>query len=370
MEFAVNRADVLEEMTLLQGAVAPKATVPILNNVLIAAEDGVIALAATDLEVGLRTKCAAVIGKLGAVTIPAKRLFEIIRALPDKEIKFKTGESNWVTISCGSSRFRVAGLPREDFPHVPDPPPAAAVIRGPALGQLIQQTVFAISNEDSRYTLNGALMVFEGSAVTMVATDGHRLAHVRIPLALAAPVEEKRSSLVPKKALVEVLKILAASDKDAEARFAASENHFFFGVGEREVASRQLTGQFPNFEAVLPKNNPITFAVNRANIADAIKRAAILADERSRAVKFTLDDNHLHIESGSADLGQADETLDIAYQGTSMTIAFNNEYLLDFLAATEAEEVHLKLKDAESAAEWCSTGLAVDTRYVVMPMRV
>src|SRR4029077_364037 len=177
MEFTVRKFDLLQELSLIQGVVERKTTIPILANVLIRAEGGEIGIAATDLEIGLKSVCVSKTTVPGTMTLPAKRLFEIVRALPDKEIKFKRGEANWVAVTCGSSRFRIAGLPQEDFPALPEPKPVVAKIPADALARLISRTIFAISTEDSKYTLSGALLLLKPGSITMVATDGHRLAH-------------------------------------------------------------------------------------------------------------------------------------------------------------------------------------------------
>ena len=171
MEFTVRKFDLLQELTLIQGVVERKTTIPILANVLLHAEGGELRIAATDLETGLKSMCASKTTVPGTITLPAKRLFEIVRALPDKEIKFKRGEANWVAVTCGSTRFRIAGLPQEDFPTLPEPKPIAGKIPADVLAKLILRTIFAISTEDSKYTLSGALLLLKPGSITMVATE-------------------------------------------------------------------------------------------------------------------------------------------------------------------------------------------------------
>src|SRR5688572_22190568 len=178
MEFTVKKFDFLQELTLIQGVVERKTTIPILANVLLRAEGPDLGILATDLEIGLKSVCPIKLTTPGTMTLPAKRLYEIVRALPDKEIKFKRGEANWVALTCGSSRFRIAGLPQEDFPALAQPKPAVAKIPAEVFSKLMTRTVFAISSEDSKYTLSGALLLLKPGSITMVATDGHRLAHV------------------------------------------------------------------------------------------------------------------------------------------------------------------------------------------------
>src|SRR5215467_12632275 len=213
MEFTVRKFDLLQELTLIQGVVERKTTIPILANVLVRAEGGELGVVATDLDIGLRSVCPSKTVVSGTITLPAKRLFEIVRALPDKEIKFKRGDANWVTVTCGTSRFRMAGLPQEDFPALPQPKGTAIKVPAGALSKLITRTIFAISTEDSKYTLSGALLVLKPGSITMVATDGHRLAHVEKSEPFDDVSEEFRI-LVPKKAMGELVKMVAESDAD------------------------------------------------------------------------------------------------------------------------------------------------------------
>jgi DNA polymerase III subunit beta len=368
MEFTVKKFDLLQELTLIQGVVERKTTIPILANVLIRAEGSELEIIATDLEIGLKTACPLKTTHPGSMTLPAKRLYEIIRALPDKEIKFKRGEANWVTLTCGTSRFRIAGLPQEDFPALPEPPASTVKIPSDVLLKLITRTVFAISTEDSKYTLSGALLVLKPESITMVATDGHRLAYVE----KAEPVEVKEELriLIPKKAMGELSRMIAETDNE-RIGFSRDENHLFFDLGRRLLVARMLTGQFPNFEAVLPRGNDRSIAVNRDDINAAIRRVAILSDERSRTVKLAMSNGTLEITASHSDLGEAHETLEVEYSKEDLQVGFNYQYLLDFLGTADEPQVSFEFKDSESAAQ-IRTLPATDYnyRYVVMPMRI
>ena len=370
MEFTVRKFDFLQELTLIQGVVERKTTIPILANVLVRAEASGLGIIATDLEIGLKSVCAAKTTTAGVMTLPAKRLYEIIRALPDKEIKFKRGDANWVTVTCGSSRFRIAGLPQEDFPVLPEP--KANVVRIPAevLSKLITRTIFAISTEDSKYTLSGALLVLKPGSITMVATDGHRLAHVEKTEELEDVSEEIRV-LVPKKAMGELVRMISESADTEKIGFSRDDNHLFFDLGKRLLVSRMLTGQFPNYEAVLPRNNDRTFAVDREEITSAIRRVAILSDERSRTVKVAVASGSLEITASHSDLGEAHETIEIDYNKEDLQVGFNYQYLLDFLTTADEAQVNFEFKDSESAAQLRSIpSTDYNYRYVVMPMRI
>jgi DNA polymerase III subunit beta len=370
MEFTVRKFDLLQELTLIQGVVERKTTIPILANVLVKAEGGELRVAATDLEIGLKSVCPSKTTVPGTVTLPAKRLYEIVRALPDKEIKFKRGEANWVGVTCGSSRFRIAGLPQEDFPALPEPKGTIGRIPANVLAKLITRTIFAISTEDSKFTLSGALLLLKPGSVTMVATDGHRLAHIEKSEALDE-VNEEIKVLVPKKAMSELVRMISESADTDRIGFTRDDNHLFFDLGKRLLISRMLTGQFPNYEAVLPRNNDRVVTVSRDEIASAIKRVAILSDERSRTVKLALSNGSMEITASHSDLGEAHETLEVEYDKEELQVGFNYQYLLDFLTTADEPDVSFEFKDSESAAQLRTQPPSdYNYRYVVMPMRI
>src|SRR5437870_12181310 len=239
MEFTVRKFDLLQELTLIQGVVERKTTIPILANVLVRAEGGELGIVATDLEIGLKTVCVSKTTAPGTITLPAKRLYEIVRALPDKEIKFKRGDANWVTVTCGGSRFRIAGLPQEDFPLLPESTSGIVKIPSEILSRLITRTIFAISTEDSKYTLSGALLILKPGSITMVATDGHRLAHIEKSEALE-DVKEEIKVLVPKKAMSELVRMISESADSDRIGFSRDDNHLFFDLGKRLLISLML----------------------------------------------------------------------------------------------------------------------------------
>ena len=261
MEFTVRKFDLLQELTLIQGVVERKTTIPILANVLLHVEDPQLTIVATDLEIGLKSVCPSKTTVPGTITLPAKRLYEIVRALPDKEIRFKRGEANWITVTCGSSRFRIAGLPQEDFPVLPETKPSLVTLPADVLAKLMTRTIFAISTEDSKYTLSGALLLLKPESITMVATDGHRLAYIEKTHTL--DIREEIKVLVPRKAMSEVVRIIADSADVENVAFSRDDTHLFLDMGKRLLISRMLTGQFPNYEAVLPRGNDRSFLVNR-----------------------------------------------------------------------------------------------------------
>jgi len=370
MEFTVRKFDLLQELTLIQGVVERKTTIPILANVLVRAENNELGIAATDLEIGLKSVCNAKVTTPGTMTLPAKRLYEIIRALPDKEIKFKRGDANWVTVTCGSSRFRMAGLPQEDFPLLPEPKAKTVRIPAEVLSKLITRTIFAISTEDSKYTLSGALLVLKPGSITMVATDGHRLAHIEKSEELEDVGDETRV-LVPRKAMAELVRMISESADTERVAFSRDDNHLFFDLGKRLLVSRMLTGQFPNYEAVLPRNNDRTFPTDREEMAAAIRRVAILSDEKSRTIKIAVSNGVMEITASHSDLGEAHETVEIDYNREDLQVGFNYQYLLDFLATSDDPQISFEFKDSESAAQLRGIPATdYSYRYVVMPMRI
>src|SRR5215475_10118389 len=343
MEITVSKFELLRELTATQGVVERKTTIPILSNYLLEASADKLSLTATDLDLSLRTSCSAKVKKESSCTIPARKLYDYVKLLPDADITIKLLENHWVSIRCGRSNTKMVGMAKSNFPSLPVFP-TAGVVKIPAqvLREMIAKTVFAISNEESRYTLNGALMVLKPESITMVATDGHRLAHVEHGGDKFEGVSGEMKTLIPKKAMDE-LKSLVDSTEDVETiEFAKDESTLFFRIGPRLLTSRQLTGQFPNYEAVLPKDNSKSITVHGEDLSAAISRVAQFADERSRAVKMRLGKGELKLSASSTETGESEDSIEIDYNGDTIAIGFNAQYLLDFLKAVGAGEVKLE----------------------------
>jgi DNA polymerase-3 subunit beta len=370
MEFSVKKFDLLQELSLTQGVVERKTTIPILGNILCEASGNHITLTATDLELSIRTSCEAKVKKEGAGTIPAKKLLELVRLLPEGEIRFKLLENHWVQILADRKTYKMVGMAKDNFPPIPVFPHPIAKIPATILSSLIARTAFAISNEESRYTLNGALLLLKPETVTMVATDGHRLAVAEIDHKFEGLTREVRP-LVPKKALAEVQRLASEAGEDAEIEFALDESHLFFRAGERLLISRMLTGQFPNYEAVLPRDNNRKVVIERGELNDAVKRVAQLADTRSHAVKLSVSTEGIEISASSPEYGEAKETIEKEYKGDPLAIGFNAQYMIDFLAAAPEGPISLELKDEQSAGQMRPLAdEAYRYRYVIMPMRI
>jgi DNA polymerase-3 subunit beta len=370
MEFAVSKADLVRELGLTQGVVERKTTIPILSNILVETDGDQIWLTATDLELGIRCACPARVKREGAGTIPARRLLDYVRLLPDAELQVKLGENHWASFVCGRSRTRIAGMSRESFPELPAMPEVRAEIPLQLLSQMIAGTIFAISAEESRFTLNGALMVLKENGLTLVATDGHRLALMEKQVDLSG-VEPAFRALLPKKAMAEVQK-LAASEPNKRIEFSGNDNHLFFRIDKRLLLSRKLTGNFPDYERVLPKEHPHTLVMSREELKAAIERVAQFADEKSKAIKLQVGKDELRVYSSISDTGESEETIPVDYQGDQIEIGFNAQYLLDFLRAVDQSEVEFHFKDPNSAGEFRPHNGTAGTvyRYVVMPMRI
>ena len=373
MEITVSRQDLLRELTATQSVVERKTTIPILSNFLVEADGERIVITATDLDQSIRTSCAAKVKKPGSCTIPARKLYDYIRLLGDGDISVKLLENHWVQIRAGRSNTRMVGMARANFPQVPEFPEASVIrIPVPSLRTLIARTVFAISNEESRYTLNGSLLILKAESIAMVATDGHRLAHIEKAGESFPGINGEKKVLIPRKALQELQSLLA--DTEAESiDFADDDSTLFFRVGHRVLTSRRLTGQFPNYEAVMPRDNNKFVIVRSQDLSASIQRVAQFADERSGAIKMRLEQNEMKVSSSSAEAGESEDTIETPYSSDPLVVGFNSAYLIDFLKAIGNEgEVRLEFKDAQSAGQVRPEDASDDYkyRYIIMPMRI
>jgi DNA polymerase-3 subunit beta len=369
MELVVRKNELLRELQLFQGIVERKNTIPILANVLIDAKDGEVRMLATDLEVALRSRCEATVSKAGALTLPAKKLFEIVRALPETEVRISQ-DKNGVRVAADRFVSRIQTLPREDFPALPEPAGITrATLPGAALREMVNKTQFAITGEDTRYFLNGALFVLRKASMSLVATDGHRLALVTVPRPGEEGGDEEEKVILPKKTLLELGKLLG--DGDEEIHFERGENHLFFEVGGRVLISRMIDGQFPAYERVIPTGNDKDVEFERDRLTSAVKRVALLSNERSRAVKVEINKGKAEVTSSSSEFGEASEQIPVEYAGDGMAISFNAQYVLDCLNVVDTDVVQLSLKDEVSQAVMKPVGTAeYDYTYVIMPMRI
>lgn len=370
MELVVRKSDLLRELQLFQGIVERKNTIPILANVLLDAKGKEVRLAATDLEVGLRSTCDATVEKGGALTLPAKKLYEIVKALPDTDVRIEEDKTG---VKVAAERFdsRLTTMPKDDFPAMPEGSGTVdATLPRDALRQMVAKTQFAITGEDTRYFLNGALLVLRAGEMSLVATDGHRLALVTATRETPADDRTPETRVIlPKKTLLELGRLL--TEGSAAVTFEKGENHLFFDVGGRVLVSRTIDGQFPAYERVIPKGNDKAIEFERERLTNAVKRVALLSNERSRAVRFQIEAAEVIVTSNSSEFGEAREVLPVDYAGPALTICFNAQYVLDFLTVAETESVRLEFKDEMSQAVMKPVGAeGYDYTYVIMPMRV
>jgi DNA polymerase III subunit beta len=371
MELTVRRGDFLNELTLMQGVVERKNTIPILSNILLKAADGHLSFTSTDLDLTLLSRAQAKVSRPGSVTVPARKLFDLIRNLPEADVALKLMDNNYLGVVCERSNFRLVAQPAEDFPTVPKVEGKAEVNLPLNLWKRLSRKVFyAVSAEETRFQLMGALLKAKGDEFELVATDGHRLALIDFPR--GGVKSGLPDVLVPKKALSEILKMDGGGDA-SELSIRHSENHLLFSVGGRQLIARLLDVNFPDYEKILAKGNDKVAIVSRAACQGALRRVALFSSERSRGVKLSFEKDLLTITSASQELGEGSETLDVRYDAEPMAIGLNAQYLLDFLEEAETENVRLEMKDEntqclcrpEGDIEGASRYL-----YVVMPMRL
>jgi len=360
MKFSVQRNHLENELQFLQGIAEKKKTIPILSNILISAEGESLALVATDLEVSLSTACAANVAETGGITVSSKKLFEVVRSLPDGEIHMSSESGEWLEVRAGDSYFRLVALPVNDFPEVPKADFSGAVELPHALfREMIRRTLFAVTKEDVRYSLNGALLEIGDGVIRMVATDAQDA-----EVGTTAQVR----AIIPKKALAEIRDL----GEPETMSFAQDEHHLYFKIEHRVLATRVIEGQFPAYEKVIPEGNPASVRFSAEAMAAALRRVSLLASERSRAVKFSFTSGGATITSSNPEMGEARESLPVTYEGDEITVSFNAQYILDFLSVSTTDEVDIDLKDDSSQGlmKPVSDEDELKYHYVIMPMRL
>jgi len=348
----------------VQNIVEPRQTLPILANVLIEADGETVRLTATGLEVGARVAIPARVATKGAITVSARKLSEIVKELPSAALAMKVVDGAAVSLRCGGAAYRLVGLGAEDFPGVvPAAPPAWLSIEAKTLREMLAQTSFAISHDESRFALNGILFVLQPKELRLVATDGHRLA---VSTRGVGQGLSGVSGIVPRKAVAEIVRVLGGSE---DVQIAITENQFLLQMPNFVMTARLIEGQFPNYEAVIPKAHPGRLIVKRAALVAALRRVSVMAEERNKPVKLALAPGTLTLSAASHDLGEAEDAMEVEYAGQDLTIGFNSRYVLDALSAVEKDEIVFEFKDALSPGLIKSVE---DEGYccVIMPMRI
>jgi len=372
MHFTVEKEVFLRGLARIQGIVEKRNTIPILSNVLIEANDGEIHLTATDLEVGMRASYPALIRTAGKVTVSAKKIYEIIKELPEKEIAFTAKENCWIEIRCGKALFNIVGLSPEEFPYFPAPTEERFIaLPSGMVKEMIEKTAFSMSTDESKYNLNGiyfkAVEENGRQLLRLVATDGHRLSMVQRQVEAGHIDELRKGVIFPRKGIFELRKI--ADEGESDIRLGFMDNNAMILKDQTLVVMRLVDGEFPDYSRVIPKSNELTAQVSQEIFLHALKRMSILSSEKSKGVKIQLKEGSLEVSSSNPELGDAREDMEVAYDGPELSIGFNARYLIDILQALDGEKIRLLVKDNLSPGLIRSED---DTDYqaVVMPMRL
>ncbi len=372
MKLKIKKEEILKGLQRIQGVVEKKNTMPILSNMLLAADGNGVEIIATDLEIGLRGRYAADVEKQGAIAVSAKKMYEIVRELPAEDIQIKVEEGNWVKIKAGHSQFKLVALSKDEYPSLPDVAEEGMIaIEGETLREMIKKTLYAVGENDARYVLNGLFFNMtqtkNGLNIRMVGTDGHRLSMID---RVVDAKHKEESLIIPKKAMMELRRLLDEEDSSqAELRLGFSKNHVLFKRDGLVMVSKLIDGNYPNYLQVVPAKSTKKIVVEKDIFTHAVKRVSILSKEKTNAVKLQLEKDMLVLSTSNPEVGEASEELPIAYQGEGITIGFNSRYLMDVLTAMDRQNITLELNDALSP---CLVKEEGDEQYkcVVMPMRV
>ena len=369
MEFTIGRSELLAGLYLTQGIVERRTTIPILANVLMQSVDDGVVVAATDQEIAIRRQCTAAVKRKGALTAGARKLYEMVREIPEGDVRIRQQDNNWIEVSAGKSRFRLVGLDAREFPAMPEPTAeegAAVRIAGAMLTEMIEYTIFAVSADETRVNLNGIHIEPDGSdRLRMVATDGHRLAMITRPVERA---ELTRAVTIPRKAVMELRKVLESGDEPIEIGVQGGVAHA--RRGRVQMSMRLIEGEFPDYHQVIPAKSERVASIDAANLLGALRRVSVVSSERTRGVKLQLDSQRLELTAINPDVGEAAEELDVEYDGDPVSIGFNSRYLMDVLGVLPVDKrVELGLNDEVSPGVIRTAGDA-DYCYIVMPMRL
>ncbi len=363
MKISLSKTELYEALQKVQSIVSSKTTVSILSNVLLETIEDNLVFTATDLQVGIRCKTKAKVKEEGSSTLPARKFFEILRELPEALVDISIDRKNEATITCGSSLFKVKGLSREEFPKLPEFTDSDSyTIPQEQLKKMLRYTSYAISREDSRYVLMGLYFIIENNTLCLISTDGKRLSKVEGEIKGAA--EGRQDFIVPLKAVEELIKML---ENEGETTIYLAKNQVAFQLNDTLLVSRLIDGTFPDYERVIPEEAQEKLALDRQEFTSLVRQAALLTSEQSSSIKISFQADKLEINANTPEVGMADVTMPIKYEGKEMVISFNLEFLKDVLANMDEEEVTLEFTDALSPGVIKGEGSFL---HVIMPMRL
>lgn len=364
MKFNTTKDVLLKGIQGVQTAINSKSTLPILSNILMEAAGDNIILTTTDLDIGIVSTIPIKPSITGAITIPARKFSDIIKEMPDGEnITISVKKNNLVNIECEKSLFKIMGLPKEEFPQLPEYKDKDSIILdAKKLKKMLKMTQFAISHDETRYVLNGTLFVIKPTFIRLVATDGRRLALIEEKMQLPKSLERK--FIVPAKAVSELDRILG---EEGTVKILFGENQIFFDTGATRLVTRLIEGEFPNYEQVVPKEIKDKMVVARAKLLPAIKRVALFTNSDSMAIKVDLAKDKLVLSKSAAYLGEARVELDVEYKGREMSVGFNPDYLVDLLKNTDQEMISFEIGDPEKPGV---VRIGEEYTYVVLPMQL
>jgi DNA polymerase-3 subunit beta len=376
MKFTITRQNLHNGLAAVSASIPSKTTLPVLSNILLETEEDGVWMSGTDLDVSVRVKVPADVTEGGSLTAPGKKLQEITRELPDQPVEIST-RSDQIELSCGRSRFKLNGLPADEFPSLPSVDFDAAVqVAGSDIQSLIQHTAFAVSTEESRPILNGVLWELREGSMRMVATNGHRLARMGVPTGPGSITST--DFIVPPAALSQVQRLFKDAEEihvawDHGADGSARKNHLGFRSGSTEVYTRLIEGTYPNYEQVIPKDNDKVATVDKKALESAVRRMAVVASDQTHRIRLRFEENRVHLNVLTPDLGEGHDELELSYGGEEMEIGFNANYLLEVLRYMPTTEVALSFKAPERAATVepvAGPDETIDYLCLVMPLRL
>ena len=377
INFEIDKREFIKGLGLMQSVAGRKTTLPILSHILLEWEENSLYLTGTDLETGIREELTAKIHQKGKASVSAKKLYEIVRELPEETIQIQKKDNQWITLQCGKSLFNLAGLDPEEFPSFPTHEEENfSMVSTQLIREMIEKTAFAASNEESRYHLNGVLFAQSKQGgkeiLRMVATDGHRLSLIDRENQKIRGIEEK-GIIIPKKGVLEIKKIIGDRDGEGEMGIYFNSTHGFFKLGRSLTVIRLIDGEFPEYEQVVPKGNDKKLVMVKEKIVSSLKRVSTMANERMEGVKFSLKKNTVEMSSTHQDFGDAKEEVEVVYEGPPLQVGFNARYLIEALNVIDAEEVLMELKDEGSPGilRPSSSATGFSNQFcIIMPMRL